>query len=122
MSEYETMIYERKGKIGYIMFNRPQSLNTVNDQFEEDIHNALLEFDLDEEAWVGIIHGTGRCFCAGADIKQRLVEMTPMQRPAAPWVPARSPTWGAPSTGSRSSPPSTATPWARAPPSPPSAT
>ena len=80
MTEYETMIYERKGRIGYVMFNRPQSLNAVNDQFEEDIHNALLEFDLDEEAWVGIVHGAGRCFCAGADIKQRLVEMTPMQR------------------------------------------
>ena len=37
MTEYETMTYERKGKIGYIMFNRPQSLNAVNDQFERDL-------------------------------------------------------------------------------------
>ncbi len=33
MMEYETMLYHREGKIGYIMFNRPQSLNAVNDQF-----------------------------------------------------------------------------------------
>ena len=64
MVEYETMNYERKGRIGYIMLNRPQSLNAVNDQFEADLYDALLEFDIDEEAWVGILHGAGRCFCA----------------------------------------------------------
>ena len=79
MTEYETMVYERKGQTGYIMFNRPQALNAVNRQFEEDLHEALLEFDTDEEAWVGIIHGAGRAFCAGADIKQRFVGMTPQE-------------------------------------------
>lgn len=79
MIEYETMTYERKGRIAYIMFNRPQSLNAVNRQFEEDLHEALLELDTDDEAWVGIIHGSGRAFCAGADIKQRFVEMTPQE-------------------------------------------
>jgi enoyl-CoA hydratase/carnithine racemase len=78
--EYETMVYQRQGKVGYIMFNRPQALNAINDQFEQDLHEALLEFDIDDEAWVAIVHGAGRCFCAGADIKQRLVNMTPQQR------------------------------------------
>ena len=80
MSDYETMTYHREGRVGYLMFNRPQSLNAVNDQFEQDLQDALLEFDIDEEAWVCIIHGAGRCFCAGADIKQRFVSMTPQQR------------------------------------------
>ncbi len=62
MSQYETMNYERQGRIGYVMFNRPQSLNAVNDQFELDLAEALLEFDTDEESWVAIVHGTGRCF------------------------------------------------------------
>ena len=79
ITEYETMMYKRRDKIAYIMFNRPQALNAVNDQFEEDLHTALLEFDLDDEAWVAIIHGAGRSFCAGADVKQRLVAMTPEQ-------------------------------------------
>ncbi len=82
MTEYETMIYERKGKIGYIMLNRPQSLNAVNDQFESDLSDAFLEFDADEDAWVVILHGTGRCFCAGADIKQRFANQTPLQAAA----------------------------------------
>ena len=80
ITEYETMMYKWVGKTAYIMFNRPQALNAVNDQFEEDLHEALMEFDLDEEAWVAIIHhGAGRSFCAGADIKQRLAAMTPEQ-------------------------------------------
>ena len=79
ITEYETMMYKRRGKTAYIMFNRPQALNAVNDQFEEDLHSALLEFDLDDEAWVAIVHGAGRSFCAGADIKQRFVAMTPEQ-------------------------------------------
>jgi enoyl-CoA hydratase/carnithine racemase len=79
ITEYETMMYKRRGKVAYIMFNRPQALNAVNDQFEEDLHAALLEFDLDDDAWVAIVHGAGRSFCAGADIKQRFVAMTPEQ-------------------------------------------
>ena len=79
ITEYETMMYKRRGKTAYIMFNRPQALNAVNDQFEDDLHEALLEYDLDDEAWVAIIHGAGRSFCAGADIKQRFVAMTPEQ-------------------------------------------
>ena len=82
MTEYETMIYERKGKTAYIMFNRPQSLNAMNDQFERDFGDAVLEFDVDEDAWVAIIHGAGRCFCAGADVKQRFTSSTPQQAAA----------------------------------------
>ena len=79
ITEYETMMYKRQGKTAYIMFNRPQALNAVNDQFEDDLHSALLEFAVDDEAWVAIVHGAGRGFCAGADIKQRFVAMTPEQ-------------------------------------------
>jgi enoyl-CoA hydratase/carnithine racemase len=82
VSEYETMVYRRAGKTGYITFNRPQVLNAVNDQFERDLHAVLLEFDTDEDAWVAIVHGAGRAFCAGADVKQRFASMTPQQQAA----------------------------------------
>ena len=82
MAEYETMVYQRADKTAYIMFNRPQVLNAVNDQFERDLRDALLEFDTDDDAWVAIIHGAGRSFCAGADVKQRFASMTPQQRAA----------------------------------------
>ena len=122
MTEYETMTYHRQGRIGYIALNRPQALNAVNDQFELDIAEALLEFDMDEEAWVAIIHGEGRAFCAGADIKQRFMEMTRARARFAAGAPAPKATWPAPSTGSLLSPPSTVTAWAPASPWPASAT
>ena len=123
MTEYETMTYERKDRIAYIMFNRPQSLNAVNRQFEEDLHEALLEFDTDDEAWVGIIHGAGRAFCAGAGHQAALRGDDPAgERPAG----ARPQPGGLPGPhrqlGSRSSPPCTGTPWVPASSSPPSAT
>ncbi len=43
ITEYETMMYKRRGKTAYIMFNPPQALNAVNDQFEDDLHAALLD-------------------------------------------------------------------------------
>lgn len=69
MSNYETIKYERKGRIAYLMFNRPEALNTMTDQLERETREALLEFDLDDAAWILILHGAGRCFCAGVDLK-----------------------------------------------------
>ena len=68
---YETILYERKGKITYITLNRPQILNAVNDTLNRECVEAFREFDGDEEAWVAILSGKGRCFSSGADVKQR---------------------------------------------------
>ena len=45
-SEYETMIYQRQGRIGYITFNRPGSLNAVNDQFVSRYAELYQDSDL----------------------------------------------------------------------------
>ncbi len=71
MATYETVNYRREGRIGYLTLNRPSSFNAVNDQLEADLMAAAQEFDLDDEAWIAILHGAGRYFCAGADVKQR---------------------------------------------------
>lgn len=67
--KYETITYEKKGRIAYLMFNRPDALNTMNEQLETETRDALLEFDLDDDAWVLILYGAGKCFCAGADLR-----------------------------------------------------
>ena len=66
---YDTVIYERKGRIAYITLNRPRSLNAFNDQLHKDLEAAFSEFDMDEESWVCIVHGAGKCFSAGGDMK-----------------------------------------------------
>ncbi len=68
---YETILYERKDKIVYITLNRPDVLNAMNDTMGQELIQAFREFDVDDKAWVAIISGKGRCFSAGADVKQR---------------------------------------------------
>lgn len=67
---YETITYERKERLAYLMFNRAEAMNTLSNQMEAEIREALLEFDLDDEAWVLIIHAAGKHFCAGVDLSQ----------------------------------------------------
>ncbi|WP_129778377.1 enoyl-CoA hydratase/isomerase family protein [Peristeroidobacter soli] len=69
MSDYQTINYQRKDRIAYLMLNRPDALNTMTDQLEAEVRQALLEFDLDDDAWILILHGAGKCFCAGVDLK-----------------------------------------------------
>jgi enoyl-CoA hydratase/carnithine racemase len=72
-----TVLYERRGQIGYITLNRPDRLNAFNDQMTLDLRDALRRFDLDDEAMVAVLHGEGRAFCSGGDVKER------QSRPAA---------------------------------------
>jgi enoyl-CoA hydratase/carnithine racemase len=69
--------YEQRGGIGYVTLNRPEVLNALNDDLIKQLREALFELDDDDDAQVGIISGSGRAFCAGADIKQR--QMRPVE-------------------------------------------
>lgn len=71
MPTYETVLYEKKGGIVHITLNRPQILNAVSDQLQQDVNDAFFEFDADPEAQVAILSGAGRAFSSGADVKQR---------------------------------------------------
>lgn len=71
MQNFETVLYERRGKIAYITLNRPEILNAVNDQLGSELNEAYLQFDTDPDAWVAILSGAGRAFCSGADVRQR---------------------------------------------------
>jgi E-phenylitaconyl-CoA hydratase len=64
-----TVLYERDGHVATITYNRPEALNAVNGELREDLNAAWLRFREDEEAWVAIVTGAGRAFCAGADMK-----------------------------------------------------
>lgn len=71
VQKFETILYERRGRICYITLNRPEILNAVNDKLGEEVNEAYREFDTDSEAWVAILSGAGRAFCSGADVRQR---------------------------------------------------
>jgi E-phenylitaconyl-CoA hydratase len=64
-----TVLYERDGHVATITYNRPAVLNAINGELRQDLNAAWERFRDDEEAWVGIVTGAGRAFCAGADMK-----------------------------------------------------
>ncbi len=64
--------YEKQGHIAVITMNRPERLNTMGYDLMLGLAQAWNRFQEDNDAWVGIITGNGRAFCAGLDIKERL--------------------------------------------------
>src|SRR5437016_12551739 len=65
----DTVLFDVDGHIATITYNRPESLNAVNGELRSDLNDAFARFRDDENAWVAIVTGAGRAFCAGADVK-----------------------------------------------------
>jgi enoyl-CoA hydratase/carnithine racemase len=65
----DEVLYERDGHVVTITMNRPDSLNAINGAMRQALNGAWTRFTEDTEAWVAIVTGTGRAFCAGADLK-----------------------------------------------------
>ena len=63
--------YEKEGKIAIFTINRPQALNAMNMEALQELHEAMVNFRDDPEAWVGIITAAGdKAFCSGVDVKE----------------------------------------------------
>jgi E-phenylitaconyl-CoA hydratase len=67
MTTYVT--YELDGHVATITYNRPGSLNAIDAAMRRDLNQAFSRFRDDDEAWVAIVTGAGRAFCAGGDLK-----------------------------------------------------
>jgi enoyl-CoA hydratase/carnithine racemase len=67
----ELVTYEQRGNVVLLGMNRPDKLNAMSDDLVLSMADALHRFDTDETAWVAIIHGHGRAFSSGADVRQR---------------------------------------------------
>ncbi|WP_063022962.1 enoyl-CoA hydratase [Nocardia niwae] len=68
--DFETILLERKGRVGWITLNRPKALNALNAQVLDDVIAALDELEHDDEIGAIVITGSERAFAAGADIKE----------------------------------------------------
>jgi enoyl-CoA hydratase/carnithine racemase len=64
-----TVLYEVADHVATITYNRPERLNAINGQMRTELNATWERFRDDNDAWVGIVTGTGRAFCAGADLK-----------------------------------------------------
>ena len=70
---FETVIYERRGEVAIISFNRPEVLNAENRQLESDFLRALKMAWEDIRVKAVIIRGEGRAFCSGHDLSEEFL-------------------------------------------------
>jgi len=63
------VLLERRGHVAILTLNRPEVLNAVDPDMSRQAGNAIEEIGADPEIRVGIITGSGRAFCTGADLK-----------------------------------------------------
>ena len=77
--EFETVILEKKGKIGTLTLNRPDKMNSLSDEILNDMYAGMMELDADDEIRVIIIKGAGRAFSAGYDLSPREEPFTTIQ-------------------------------------------
>jgi len=66
----ETIIVERRGRVGIVRLNRPQALNALNATLRNELLGAVETFDADAEVGCILITGSDKAFAAGADIKE----------------------------------------------------
>ena len=71
--KYTDVIYEKKPPIACITLNRPEKLNSLSaapGQLCDQLHDACLEAEGDDEIRVIVIKGAGRAFSPGYDLDE----------------------------------------------------
>jgi crotonobetainyl-CoA hydratase len=63
------VLEERVGHTLVVTLNRPEALTAVNLAVTLGVGDALEHAEHDRDIWVVVLTGTGRAFCAGADLK-----------------------------------------------------
>jgi enoyl-CoA hydratase len=75
---YQTLLYEKAGRIARIVLNRPECLNAIGLGMPDELEGAVAEANADAEVRVIILKGAGRAFCAGFDLTPGLLTGPPM--------------------------------------------
>jgi len=75
---YQTLRYEKAGRIARIVLNRPERLNAISAEMPGELEAAVAAANDDPEVRVIILKGEGRAFCAGFDLSPGLYTGPPM--------------------------------------------
>ena len=84
------VLYEKKGHIAFVTFNRPEAQNAYNDQSHAELSKIWKDVRGDAGVWAVVLTGAGRkAFCAGRDVKelahyQKQGELVPRYDPTNP--------------------------------------
>lgn len=67
---FRNIIVEKKDRVAWITLNRPQALNALSREMQSEVRSVLEDVGQDGSTSVVVIRGAGRCFGAGADLKE----------------------------------------------------
>ncbi|MEO8548259.1 MAG: enoyl-CoA hydratase [Sphingomicrobium sp.] len=70
MTNYETILVERRDAVTLVTLNRPQALNALNNQVLSELIAAFAAYDADPSQRCLVLAGSEKAFAAGADIKE----------------------------------------------------
>lgn len=62
------ILQQIQGRVAILTLNRPKALNALNDELMNELGQALLKLDADDDIGAIIITGSEKAFAAGADI------------------------------------------------------
>lgn len=70
MTTYQTLFVERRGPVGWLVFDRPDAANAMNARMFDELEVAWTELDRDPSVRVIVNTGRGRFFQTGVDVRQ----------------------------------------------------
>ena len=70
MTEYSTILVEKRGAVTLVTLNRPQALNALNSEVLRELIDAFAAYDTDDGQHCLVLTGSEKAFAAGADIKE----------------------------------------------------
>lgn len=79
---YQTLLYEVSERIATLTLNRPDAMNATTDEMYQELQDLIPKIAADRDVACVILTGAGRGFCAGADLKARKDDATPLERRA----------------------------------------
>ena len=65
----DTLLVEHDGPVTVVTINRPERRNAVDSVCADQLREAFLAFDADDDRSVAVLAGAAGTFCAGADLK-----------------------------------------------------
>ena len=69
MPGYSAILFDTRDGVGHITLNRPQAANSLNSQLSAELMDAIVGCEENPEVRALVVSGSGRFFCAGADLK-----------------------------------------------------
>jgi len=67
-SDFDTILYERRGQVAWVTLGRPEVHNAFNAKMIEEMTEAVHRVKEDGAVRIVVLTGRGKSFCAGADL------------------------------------------------------